>query len=79
MALRIKGHHINIKITHLYHPTSKQKLIDPQAIADAFNHYYNTLYNLKDASTITQPSIEEIDSFLQEINLPKVCQNNSQY
>lgn len=53
----------------MYHPATKDKLID-QAIADAFSHYYNTLYNLKEDTSIPQPSKSEIDDFLGEINLP---------
>lgn len=70
LALKIKGQRIKSKIPHLFHPATNQKLMDPQTIADAFSHYYQSLYNLKDDINTAQPSREEIDSFLKEINLP---------
>lgn len=76
LALRLKGHHIKTKIPHLFHPATNQKLIDPQTIADAFSHYYQSLYKLKDDLNTIQPFIEDIDSFLQEIKLTKLSQQH---
>ena len=72
MAARIKGHYAKTKIAHIYHPASKQKLVDPSAIAEAFRHYYNTLYNLKEDSSVPQPSPQDISAFLEHINLPRL-------
>lgn len=56
MTTRLKWHYAKTKIIILYHPTTQKKLLEPQATADAFSHYYSTLYNLKDDPSVTQPS-----------------------
>lgn len=48
LANQIKGHHIKTHILYLYHPATREKLLNPQDIADAFSTFYGTLYNFKD-------------------------------
>lgn len=72
----IKGRRAKSKIQYLFHPTTNEKLINPQAIADAFSVYYSTLYNIQEDKNTHQPSQGEIDFFLTHISLPKL--NDSQ-
>lgn len=60
MAARIKGQLIKSKIAYLYHLQSNDKLINPQAIANAFSTYYSDLYNLNTDSQTHQPNQEAI-------------------
>lgn len=70
MSQRIKGQRLKTRIAHLYHPTTQDKHINPQAIADAFSSYYSDLYNLESDTHTHQPTQEEIQSFLSHLNLP---------
>lgn len=72
LAKRIRGHRYRTHIQHIIHPKTQIKNQHPQAIADAFSHYYGSLYNLKNNSTIPQPTPEIIETFLQSINLPEL-------
>lgn len=69
MALRIKEHRLKSKIAYLYHLTTCDKLLNPQSIADAFSCYYSNLYNINAGENTYQPSQEEIQPFLNHINL----------
>lgn len=46
LASQIKGCRTKTHIPCLIHPVTKEKLLNPQDIADAFNTYYESLYNL---------------------------------
>lgn len=54
LARQIEGAQAKTHIPFLYHPITKQKLSDLQAIANAFSIYYGTLYNLKNDNTLDQ-------------------------
>lgn len=60
------------KIDHIYHPHTKEKLRNPQAIADAFSDYYSDLYNLQQDPDTHQPTSEHINDFLNHIRLPSL-------
>lgn len=70
MACCIKGQRLKSRITHLFYPSTQNKMINPQAIADTFSSYYSNLYNLKTDSQTHQPNQAEIQSFLNHVNLP---------
>lgn len=72
LASQIKEYHSKTHIPFLYHPTIKQKLTDPQAIANAFSIFYSNLYNLKDDKLTTQPDNSSIQKFLDSVQLPKL-------
>lgn len=74
MALKIKDNHNKTQISHMYHPATKDKLSDLQAITHAFSHYYNILYNLKEDTLILQPSKSKMYAFLGEMNLQSISQ-----
>lgn len=57
MARRMQGQCFKTKIAHLIHPKSKQKIYDPQGIADAFSDYYSSLYNLNQDNLTLQPQL----------------------
>lgn len=76
MASHIKGHRQKTRIAHLIDPTTQDKIINPQTIADSFSSYYSELYNLKNDSNVHQPSIEEIQSFLSHIKLPRLSEDH---
>lgn len=79
MAARIKGQRIKSKISYLYHPHSHNKLLNPQAIANAFSTYYSNLYNLNTDEHTHQPNQEEIQTFLNHINLPSLSPEQITY
>lgn len=56
LANRIKSQKAKAQIQYPLHHPNKSRLLNPQAIADAFADYYNSLYNLKDDSSTHQPS-----------------------
>lgn len=62
---RIKAHRYKTQIPYILHPKTLIKLHHPQAIADAFSHYYGLLYNLDD-NTIPQPTPDIIEAFLKK-------------
>lgn len=55
LANRVKAQRAKAQIQHLIHHSTKMKLLNPQAIADAFADYYSSLYNIKDDSSSPQP------------------------
>lgn len=71
IAQCIKGHRLKSKIAYLYHPTTREKRLNSQAIADAFSCYYSNLYNIQDEKDTHQPSQEEILSFLITYQTPQ--------
>lgn len=69
LANKLKVCSTKLRIPFTLHPFTKQRLTNPQAIADAFYEYYSALYNLnKDAAT-PQPTQESINKFLSQIKL----------
>lgn len=72
LAFRLKSRRIKSNIPFLYHPSSKQRLTNPQHIADAFADYYGSLYNLKNDLSVPQPSLDAISSFVDKLNLPSL-------
>uniref|UniRef100_A0A8C5P8P1 Reverse transcriptase domain-containing protein n=1 Tax=Leptobrachium leishanense TaxID=445787 RepID=A0A8C5P8P1_9ANUR len=46
----------------------------PQQIAECFAQYYTKLYNLRQDTTLAQPTIQEIFPFLQRLNLPTISE-----
>lgn len=51
-------------------PKSKNKIIDPQRIAEAFSSYYRALYNLKEYLDTSPPQGPDIETFLATLHLP---------
>ena len=73
LANRLRGIRYKTKIPYILHPTTKEKLYHPQAIADAFSCYYNSLYNLKEDQATIQPTESMISTFLDQVSLPRVA------
>lgn len=71
-AGKLKSCRIKTKISSLSHPITKQKVSNPQNIADMFADYYGAPYNLKDDPSIIQPSSDVISAFLEELKLPSL-------
>lgn len=74
MASKIKGQCLKSKNHFLYHLTTNEKILKPQAIAETFSLYYSSLYNIQDDHDTHQPSQEDIQSFLNHIKLPSLSQ-----
>lgn len=72
LTQQIKGYHTKSQIPHLYHPTTREKLTNPQAIADALRAYYSAFYNLKDDVSTPQPDHTAIQTFLDKVQLPSL-------
>lgn len=72
MSLHVQGHTTKTKIPYLYHPHCNEKRLEPHSITNAFSTYYKDLYNLKDDSSTHQPSQKEIQTFLDNTNLPSI-------
>lgn len=72
LASRLKSHRIKTKISSLSYPVTKQKVSNPQQIADTFADYYGTPYNIKDDPSVVQPSSDAISAFLAELKLPSL-------
>lgn len=70
LANRLKAARTKTRIAFLKHPTLPHKIINPQDIADQFADYYSSLYNLHTDPNTHQPTVEKIESFLKNINLP---------
>lgn len=70
LAQQIKGQRVKAHIPFIYHPTTNEKLRNPQDMADAFSAYYSTLYNIKNEPSLTQPNHTAIQAFLDSIQLP---------
>lgn len=70
LAQHIKERRIKTKITHLFHPHTREKLTNPQDIANAFSDYYSDLYNIRKNPSTCQHSNEDINIFLQQMKLP---------
>lgn len=51
------------RISHLVHPLTKHKFINPQDTADAFADYYGSLYNLRDDEHTHKPTKVDIKTF----------------
>lgn len=79
LARRIKGRRIKSKITHLYHPHTKENRINPQDIANAFSIYYGNLYNTRQDPSTFQPSKDDINTFLNQIKLPILTESQLTY
>lgn len=76
MANHIKGYRTKTRIPHLVDPVTQAKIINPQKIAEEFSSYYGKLYNLNKDSNTHQPFIREIQSFLSQIELPKLSEEH---
>lgn len=72
VAQQIKGNQTKTHISFLFHPVSKQKLTEPQAIANTFSAFYDTLYNLRDNKLLPQPDDNSIQAFLDPVHLPQL-------
>lgn len=57
------------KIPFIIHPLAKDKHCHPKDIADAFSHYYGSLYNLEKNPHTYQPTPKSINNFLKK-NVP---------
>lgn len=57
---------------YLKHVKTGDMMHNPQQIADGFDDYYSSLYNLKDGTQTTQPTIEAIHEFLDTIKIPNI-------
>lgn len=44
----------------------------PSAIANSFMKYYKDLYNLSSDSAMPQPSVQNINNFLNSVTLPTI-------
>lgn len=54
--------------------TTREKIYDPQAIANLFADYYQELYNLENSPSVPPVVPATIDSFLSQLSLPKLSQ-----
>lgn len=74
LARRVKAVQTRAKIQYLTQPTNNNKITTPQEKPDQFADYYGALHNLKDDPHTPQPTIENIEAFLEKINLPKLSE-----
>lgn len=79
LAHRINGYRTKTRIAYMYHPHIKAKVTDPQSIADAFSAYYSGLYHLNYDQTMHQPSLEDINTFLNQVSFPKITTEQEMY
>lgn len=70
LATKLRGKRLKTKISQIIHPHTNIPQSNPQDIANTFSDYYSDLYNLKQDTKTPQPSPEEINLFLQSIQLP---------
>lgn len=54
----------------LNNPKTGNKVLNPKEISDAFNDYYESLYNLDNYADTPQPLDETISEFLASVSLP---------
>lgn len=72
LAQRLRGHRYKSKIPFIIHPATKTRHYHPKDIADAFNSYYVSLYNLGKDPLTPQPDPEMITKFLADLQLPRL-------
>lgn len=70
LANRVKILQARNKIPYIS-SNSENKIHDPRLIADAFA-YYSSLYNLHSDNSVSQPSSESVQAFLQMVSLPEL-------
>lgn len=61
------------QIPYIIHHASGAWLTNPKDIADAFSHYYCSLYYLRTDANIPQPSFTDIQKCLSSISLPNLA------
>lgn len=70
LAWWLKAQRTKTRIPYIIYPHTKENLLNPQVIANAFAEYYISLYNLTCDPATPQSSDCEIQTFLAQINLP---------
>lgn len=57
----------------------KEKIINPQSIANLFADYYRDLYNINDDASTQPVSTAKIDAFLSRVSLHKLTESQLDY
>lgn len=78
LAQQITGQRLKSHIPYIHHPISREKVFNPQFIADAFSTYYCSLYNSSNKSLLVQPDSSYIQSFLGSVHLPCLSSKQSE-
>uniref|UniRef100_A0A8C5PPU1 Reverse transcriptase domain-containing protein n=1 Tax=Leptobrachium leishanense TaxID=445787 RepID=A0A8C5PPU1_9ANUR len=71
LASKLKAKRLHSKITQIS-SQGGTPVQNPKLIVSEFSHYYKNLYNLSTDPKIPTPKKEDISSFLEEANLPKL-------